>query len=78
MSYITIKITALENSDYNVIHYYCKNNTNTHENAETIEIGRPKNIAFNKSNNYCIKGKINEYPPSFILILKDDHFAKMP
>ena len=76
MSYISIKITALENSDYSVIHYYYKNSTNTQENADKIEIGRPKNIVFNNSNTYCIKGKANDDPTEFVLILKDDHFTK--
>lgn len=74
MSYLSIKVTALENADYSVTHYSTKNKKPS--DSDMIEVGRPKNILFNNNNTYCIKGKTNDDPTEFVLILKDDHFVK--
>lgn len=74
MSYLTIKVTAIENTDYSVTHYSPKNNLPV--DADIIEVGRPKNIFLFNNNSNCIKGKTNDDPTEFVLILKDDHFVK--
>ena len=75
MSYISIKVTAIENSDYSVIHYFHKDARKPND-INTVEVGRPKNIVFNNNSTQCIRGKTNDDPTQFVLILKDDHNAK--